>query len=351
MKRLLQAVFICLLVPGFLAAQQDYHFSQFFAAPITYNPANSGAFQGDIRGSLNYRSQYGSIANPFETFAFTADAPIKLTNEAYDKNFLGVGLSVINDNSGIVGFNNFMINGNVSYAIDLGGTDQLPHFLSLGLQIGYMQRSLNLNSASWESQWTGVGFNQGLDSGEPVSGTISESNIDLGAGVSWYNAINEGTTLLAGAAVLHGNAPQVDILGSEEALMRKYVGHFSMAINPEGSQVTYLPNLFVMFQGPNRIVDVGSEVEFSLWDRTQFTDFRNNLSTNFGAYYRLQDAIYFIGRLNYYDFSIGVSYDFTVSKLSQNNNGRGGVELVLSYQTRFSGPGYDRQKLIKSKGL
>ncbi len=334
-----------------LIAQQDYHFSQFYAAPITYNPANAGAFENDVRALVNYRSQYGSISDPYKSFGFAADAPIKISTDPYDRNFLGVGLSVVSDNAGVVDYNSLNISGNVAYAIDLGGTEQNPHFISVGLQVGLMQRSIQLDQASWENQWTGVGFNQSLASGERLSGTYNESNIDLGGGVTWYNAIDDNTRILLGASVLHANAPKIAILGNNEALMRKYTGHASMAITPPGGQVTYLPNLLIMFQGQNRIIDLGSEVEFSFWDRTQFTDFRNNLSLNIGAYYRYKDAIYFIGRVNYYDFSVGVSYDFTASQLSENNNGQGGVELVLSYRTSFSGPGTNRQKLSRSKGL
>jgi len=352
MKKTLHTIVGLMLISMTGMAQQDYHFSQFFASPITYNPATAGAFESDIRAMVNYRSQYGSLSNnPFKTLAFTADAPIKLTTDAYDKNFLGVGLAVVNDNAGIVDFNNFSISANAAYAIDLGGTDINPHFISVGIQIGYIQRSLNLNAGSWENQWNGTGFNLGVPSGESVSGTINETNIDLGGGVAWYKSFGDYSRLLLGASVLHANKPKVDILGSDEALMRKYIGHASMAVTPEGSQVTYLPNLFIMFQGPNRIIDLGSEIEFSFWDRTEFTDFRNNLSMNIGAYYRYKDAIYFVTRANYSDFSLGISYDFTASKLSENNNGQGGVELVLTYRKSFSGPGTNRQKLIRSKGL
>jgi len=333
-------------------AQQDYHFSQFFTSPVTYNPANSGAFENDIRGMVNYRNQYGSLSSdPYKTIAFAVDAPIKLTDLAYDQNFLGLGLTVVNDNAGILGFNNLNIAGNFAYAIDLGGTEQNPHFISVGLQVGYIQRTLNLNKGSWENQWTGIEFNQGVASGERTTGTINETNIDLGGGVSWYKSFNENTKLLMGGSILHANKPRVDILRSDEALMRKFIGHVSVASTPVGSQVTYLPNLFVMFQGPNRIIDIGSEIEFSFWDRTQFTDFRNNLSMNMGAYYRYKDAIYFVGRANYYDFSLGISYDFTISQLAEGNNGQGGVELVISYRKSFAGPGTNRQKLIRSKGL
>ena len=352
MKKALHTIIGMMLISFSGMAQQDYHFSQFFTSPITYNPANSGAFENDFRAMVNYRNQYGSLSNnPYKTVAFAADAPLKLTNQAYDRNFLGVGLAVVNDNAGIVGFNNLSISGNFAYAIDLGGTDLNPHFISVGIQVGYMQRTMNLDKGSWENQWSGIGFNQGVASGEQFSGTINEANFDLGGGVSWYKSFDENTKLLMGASILHANKPKVDILGSDEALMRKFIGHVSLASTPEGSQVTYLPNLFVMFQGPNRIIDIGSEIEFSFWDRTQFTDFRNNLSMNIGAYYRYKDAIYFVARANYHDFSLGISYDFTASQLSENNNGQGGVELVLSYRKSFSGPGTNRQKLIRSKGL
>ncbi len=342
---------VALSAGGAAVSQQDYHFSQFFAAPITYNPATAGAFEGDFRSMVNYRNQYSALSEPFRTMAFTADMPIKLTDDAYDKNFLGVGLHVVSDNSGTVNFNTLHIAGSVSYALDLGGSDANPNYISFGLQGAYMQRSLDFSNATWENQWAGSGFNPGLASGEPFVGMMAEDNIVLGAGAVWFKSIDEDTRLLVGASLLNANAPRVELIGDEHPLFRKVVFHSGMSIRRPDANMTFLPNVFMVWQGPNRIIDVGGEVEFSLWDRTQFTDFRNNLSTNAGAYYRYQDAVYFIGRVNYYDFSLGISYDFTTSGLSRANNGQGGVELVLGYRTRFSGPGVRRQKLINSKGM
>jgi type IX secretion system PorP/SprF family membrane protein len=333
-------------------AQRDYHFSQFFAAPITYNPSTAGAFEGDFRAMANYRNQYSSLTSqPFRTTAFAADMPIKVTNDDRDLNFLGVGLHVVSDNAGLLDFNTLHIAGSVAYSIDLGGSVSNPSYISGGLSFGYTQRSINFGNGNWENQWEGVGFNPALSSGEAFSGVMTEDNILLGAGVTWFQSFDENTRLIMGASLLNANAPDVQLIGDENTLFRKVVYHAGMTISGDGSYVTFLPNLFMMFQGPNTIIDLGSEIEFSLWDRTQFTDFRNNLSTNVGAYYRYKDAIYFIGRVNYYDFSLGISYDFTTSSLSRGNNGQGGVELVLGYRTRFTGPGTGRQRLINSKGL
>jgi len=334
-----------------LNAQQDFHHSQFFTSPITYNPANSGAFDADIRGALNYRNQYSSVSEPYTTMGLSVDAPIKLSNDAYDQNFLGLGLTVVNDNAGVIDFNQFYVAGSGAYAIDLGGTEERPHFISVGLQVAFIQRSMNFGNATWENQWTGTNFNQGIASFEDYTGQLTESNVSVGGGVSWYNAYSDNARILVGAAVLNANRPSLELLGRTDDLYRKFTGHVSMAVAPEKQSVIYYPNLFVMFQGPNRIIDIGSEIEFAIWDRTDQTNAKNNLSTNLGAYYRFQDAIYFIGRLNYFDFSFGISYDFTASQLTENNNGQGGAELVLTYRTLLSGPGSSRQKLKRSKGL
>lgn len=332
-------------------AQQDFHHSQFFTSPITYNPANAGAFEADIRGNINYRNQYGSVAEPYKTFQFSADAPIKLSTNALDRNFLGLGLTIVNDNAGLTDFNQFYVAGAGAYAIDLGGNEANPHFISLGLQIAFIQRSMNFGNSTWETQWTGTSFNQSAASFEDYTGSLTESNVSVGGGVSYFNAYSDNARILIGAAVLNANRPSMELLGQQDDLYRRYTGHVSMAISPETQSVTYYPNLFVMFQGPNRIIDVGSEVEFFIQDRSEKTNAQNNLSANLGAYYRVQDAIYFIGRLNYFDFSFGISYDFTASELTENNNGRGGTELVLTYRTLLSGPGSTRQKLRRSKGL
>ena len=37
---------------------QDIHFSQYYNTPAFVNPANVGAFNGDLRGIVNYRNQW-----------------------------------------------------------------------------------------------------------------------------------------------------------------------------------------------------------------------------------------------------------------------------------------------------
>ena len=55
---------------------QDLHFTQFYNTPMKLNPANTGAFKGDLRVISNYRNQWSSIESPYKTFGFSVDLPI-----------------------------------------------------------------------------------------------------------------------------------------------------------------------------------------------------------------------------------------------------------------------------------
>ena len=55
-----------LLLTGALQAQ-DPHFSQFFASPLTLNPAFTGKFDGVWRLAANHRDQWPSIPKAYVT--------------------------------------------------------------------------------------------------------------------------------------------------------------------------------------------------------------------------------------------------------------------------------------------
>jgi hypothetical protein len=56
---------------------QDPNFSQFFASPMTLNPALTGKFDGVFRVAGNYRNQWPTINNAFVTKTVSVDFSIK----------------------------------------------------------------------------------------------------------------------------------------------------------------------------------------------------------------------------------------------------------------------------------
>jgi len=55
-------------------SSQDAHFSQFYASPLTLNPAIAGTYTGTFRISAIYRDQWRSaVDDPLKTFAVSGD--------------------------------------------------------------------------------------------------------------------------------------------------------------------------------------------------------------------------------------------------------------------------------------
>jgi len=76
LNRLINTLITCaLLTTGFNSHAQDVHFSQFFASPISLNPALSGSHNYDLRIVDNYRNQWFTLGIPYVSNAVSADFP------------------------------------------------------------------------------------------------------------------------------------------------------------------------------------------------------------------------------------------------------------------------------------
>ena len=88
MKKILSTLTVCVALAGALNAQ-DPNFSQFFASPLSLNPALTGKFDGSFRVAGNYRNQWPTINNAFVTKTASIDFGI-LKNRLADIDHIGV---------------------------------------------------------------------------------------------------------------------------------------------------------------------------------------------------------------------------------------------------------------------
>jgi len=104
------SLFIILLFVQWHSYAQDPHFSQFFASPLTINPANTGNFSGSLRAALNSRTQMPEFNNAYATKTLSLDAPI-LKKYIKDDDKLSVGLLILSDQSGnkLLNDNNLLV--------------------------------------------------------------------------------------------------------------------------------------------------------------------------------------------------------------------------------------------------
>ena len=88
-----------LLAASLTVRAQDPNFSQFFASPLTLNPALTGKFDGQYRVAGNYRNQWPTINNAYITGTTSFDIGI-LKNYIPEVDQFGVGVMAFSDKSG-----------------------------------------------------------------------------------------------------------------------------------------------------------------------------------------------------------------------------------------------------------
>ena len=84
---------LVLLSFSLIAHTQDIHFSQFYAAPVSLNPAMTGLMNGNYRGTAIYRDQWRSVSTPYVTIGGAFD--INLFKGTWKNDYIGLGLNFI----------------------------------------------------------------------------------------------------------------------------------------------------------------------------------------------------------------------------------------------------------------
>lgn len=316
-------------------ATQDVHFSQFDLAPFTANPALSGAIRTDQRFIINYKDQWAKLAK-FRTMAASYDLAILKRRSG---RYLGVGISAYSDKAGKSEFGNTQVDLNVAYNLPVNKKNSL----SMGLKVGWGQRSAKLMELRWDNQWTGFSYDPSLPTGE--SAFVEQSSfVDLGAGILWRKRKSDMFSWSLGAAGFHLNSPNISLIGSGEGqYLRKYVLHGGMEFRREKYDV--LPKFFIAKQGGAYEVNIGSMIARRLGGDSRYTKESTSSSVQLGLFYRVGDAL--IPRLLYeYKrlISIGVSYDVNLSRLREQSRYQGGIEIAIVYHGSFT----DKRRKLKN---
>ncbi|MDX2306001.1 MAG: PorP/SprF family type IX secretion system membrane protein [Microscillaceae bacterium] len=153
---------------------QDPHFSQFYAASLSVNPAFTGTESYEGRFTLNYRSQWPKLSGEFVTYQVNYDHQLFPS-----RNSLGFYANL--DQAGSAGIRS--VNLNVLYAYTLPLSELLT--VKAGMQLGYGNRNLDYYKLVFGDQLSNFGAT-GSPSAEPNQGSRSISYIDVGVGFLAY---------------------------------------------------------------------------------------------------------------------------------------------------------------------
>jgi type IX secretion system PorP/SprF family membrane protein len=320
MKRLL--IILTLGVSAGSMVGQDAMFSQYAYLEQQINSAMTGRMDQDYRAAASYRNQWSTITEPFRTMAASYDMP--LLRRRGTPNFLGVGGMVLSDKAGTASLRLFEVKGAASYHVGLNDNNML----GMGLQVGYSQRSINIDGLAWDSQYNGIGYDPTIDHGETIAGNAA-GYVDVGGGMYWHHYKKLKYTL--GYATKHYRQNQSFIKGKDDKLIFRHVFHGDLQTTHEHFDITY--RLLGLMQGGALELMGGAEAKYLLGRDSRYT---NNETASFisaGCYYRVGDAIIpTIGYEYQRMLQAFITYDFNISKLNVASNYRGAWEITLIHR-------------------
>ena len=321
------AILSMLMCIAFFVKAQDPHFSQFFASPLTLNPALTGKFDGTVRVAGNYRNQWPAFNNVYTTSTLSVDFDI-LKNKLPDFDTWGIGILALTDRAGGGVLTNNYIGLSTSYhkALDEDGFQQI----GLGFQGTYGQKRLNTSKLVFEDQLTPFGFT-GVTQDIFSTDNLNINYMDINAGLLYSASTNESNNFYIGASMYHINRPKESFKG----------GTWNIATRTTISAGGYFPVSDILtlhtsgiYQVQNKSTEtvVGGALAASL-DATG----ENPTNVYGGIWYRFNDAIIPYVGLEFAGMRIGATYDVNTSSLKAGSQSRGGMEISIIYIKRPAG--------------
>lgn len=287
---------------------QDLHFSQFYSSPLTLNPANTGAMEQDFRLAGIRRDQWSGISSSFVTTALSADVAFRdgFLNE--DKLALGIVLYDDNMGEGILKAQSFLLSTAYHHTLDA----HKLHDLSIGIQVGVMQKRLNDDGIRFESQFQDWEFQEGLTSGENFD-ALNQNHISLHIGALWkYTITPKKLRYHLGFSTFQITSPSETFLGnSKNELSTRFTIHTGIdyKITPK---LVLSPKFLFMTQSNARDINLGTMVSYKFVDEFVLLG---------GYWNRLNDAnIAMIGARFFKNYEVKFSYDMTNSSLRDSQN-------------------------------
>jgi type IX secretion system PorP/SprF family membrane protein len=308
------------------AKAQDIHFTQFNAAPLIINPAFTGNFDGMARVTAIYRNQWASVTTPYLTYGASIDAPI--IHDLSVDDYLAVGLQVYKDQAGDANLSNFSGLVSVAYHKYLGAS--VNKVLSVGLQGGYSQKSLDLTRLYFGDEFVNGNWQPGT-SQEYQLGLLNQVKYyTVNAGISFAHNPSEKFSYVVALGANNLNNPNDGFsskLSNQVGLDMRLTGQLGMIWNVS-QRFSLRPAVLYQNQSSATEMIAGNEFYY-LAGNPEFPMY----STGFflGGWYRSGDAMMLTCGVEFKGVRIGVAYDYNTSDLQTASNGNGGFELCIRY--------------------
>lgn len=329
-------VLLSLLLSSNISSAQDFHYSQFFNAPLHLNPALTGIFKGDVRFMGNYRSQWSSVPVDYKTFTAAADK--KFIKRTAKQGFFSGGILLNYDQAGLSSLRLIDIGLSGSYT----HTFSSHYLLTFGASGRVGQRSFKPESLSTGDQFDGWRYDPNL----PTNEDWSRSSLffpDLAAGINFrmqgvdasalVDRLDARSKLDIGVGVFHLLRPNQAFVDSDKIGLPMRISPYFMGTLMLGNNIDFILNGTAQFQSTYRelIGLAGLKLHLNRNLGKQFAlqlDFGYRHANGFGDAYIPGIEVF------YNAWQLGFTYDVNISDFNVATQKRGGFELSLRYILR-----------------
>lgn len=306
-------------------AQTDGNLTQYYEVPSYFNPSAIGNTDNiRIRGGA--RMQWVGIDNAPKTFLGVADMPFKIGTKR-----LGTGVNLTQESIGL--YKTLNLGAQIAYKLrKFGGT------WSVGLQLGFVDQAFKGSEVRLPD---GDDYHQGTDDAIPTT-DIHGTAFDFGAGL-WY----QHSKFYAGISCTHLTSPSITMnaesaSGGSETSGLKYEFQIKRTLYfTAGCNIPIKNTLFEL--APS--VLVRSDFSYTGGIVTARARYRKMFS--FGIGYRWDDAIVATVAVEFKNFFLSYSYDYTTSAIRQASSGSHEILAGYSLKLDLGDKNTHRQKSVR----
>lgn len=301
---------------------QDIHFTNFQYTTTTYNPANTGAFEGNFRGNLSYKNQWQSVPVKYNTFQFNFDFSLIQSRLKNDK--LGIGVQLMHDKAGDAGLQQNILGLTIAYTKHLS-TNQ---FLSLGFGFQMHERRFDISRLQFDEENI-----------EPENFNKTKINFfNSSFGFAYRIKFTEQIKWTTNIALFNILQPKSSFFEDNNVkIPNRFSASTSIEMRGDGNAI-FIPKILYTKQQSYQEIVAGIELKYLTKE-----SYTNTQGYHVGINWRSKDALspfagYFIN-----GFTAIISYDINTSAFERASRNNGGFEASIIYI-------HPNEKVKKRKG-
>ncbi len=302
---------------------QDYKFAQYYNSPLNLNPALTGKINSLYRLTANYRMQYFTVQAPSPYTTISGSADFGLFRDKLNNDIFGLGIVFGNDRQTILRTNKLDLS--AAYHKSIGYKKQ--HYFSAGLQIGFIQRTIDLNNLYFGAQFDEDRF----DLTKPNLENFNSNKFikpDFNLGLFWTSSLNKDKIgIFAGVSAFNMFLPNQSFLSSNYERSMRFVVYSGASFQIKKFMMI-IPNTLFALQAKSIDWSLGSNFAFNISEKR----YAFKSSVLFGVFYNGNGLISTNVGIQHQGFMAMLGYDADLVKDINNAvKSVGAMEISLIY--------------------